>query len=259
MRKVPLLLSLWTLLLGAQTEIGPPLIGFVPDQSKAIRPVLGVAGNFLLGEPVPLEVISLASSGRFTLVKTPNQVIARDNRSGVTTEYPALPGSARFAFSSDGQPALVYLASTRELRSWPPDNPDSPPLVLPDVLDEILALAPFGDDQVELVVRRQDVTWRVRISRTDGAVFDEAALPDVSGPVLLTGTGWLVSASGEELRLRSSREDDICIPLPAAVESLDQMGEDWVRLVLRDSRQLAVRIRDGSASLYRLPVMEAKP
>ena len=259
MRKVPLLLFLWTLLLAAQTEIGPPLIGFVPDQSKAIRPVLGVAGNFLLGEPVPLEAVSLASSGQFTLVKTPNQVIARDNRSGVTTEYPALPGSARFAFSSDGQPALVYLASTRELRSWPLDNPDAQPLVLPEVLDEILALAPLGEDQVELVVRRQDVTWRVRISRTDGAVFDEAALAGVSGPVLLTGTGWLVSTSGEELRLHSSREDDICIPLPAAVESLDQMGEDWVRLVLRDSRQLAVRIRDGSASLYRLPVMEAKP
>jgi len=54
----------------AQPAIRPPQMGFAGQADGTLRPVYGVAGNFILGPSVKAKVISQAFSGSLGLLKT---------------------------------------------------------------------------------------------------------------------------------------------------------------------------------------------
>jgi hypothetical protein len=62
----------------AQTSLTPPQIGFMRDATDSLRPVYGIAGNFLLGDPVAVGVVSAAYSGSCGWVKTRSTVAVID-------------------------------------------------------------------------------------------------------------------------------------------------------------------------------------
>jgi len=54
----------------SQSEIGVPLIGFIRDAGNTLRPVYGIAGNFILGEAAATGVLRVTFNGRMGIAIT---------------------------------------------------------------------------------------------------------------------------------------------------------------------------------------------
>lgn len=108
---------------GAQS-LSAPRVGFMLDRSHYVRPVFGMAGNFILGEAVAGygEILSFAFSGKSGLAKTESQLLLLDGGAAITQAFDAPPGEALFAFHADGTPAYCYFEATGELDRIGPDG-----------------------------------------------------------------------------------------------------------------------------------------
>ncbi len=99
----------------AQPAIRPPQMGFASDAQGALRPVYGVAGNFILGAPVAGKVISEAFGGSLGLWKTESALEVFDGQGRVFGSINVAAGPALFAFAPDGVTALAYIESSKTL------------------------------------------------------------------------------------------------------------------------------------------------
>jgi len=102
----------------AQSGISPPLAGYARDASGLLRPVVGVAGNLVLGRPIAEGVISAAFSGRLGLAKTSDSLYAFDPQGSPLSRIDAPDGPARFFFSAGGVSALVCLSGSSASLLW---------------------------------------------------------------------------------------------------------------------------------------------
>jgi hypothetical protein len=102
----------------AQSGISPPRAGYIKDDAGGLRPVYGVAGSFLLGDPIASGVISAAFSGRLGLAKTSGALYAFDREGRLIGQFPAAEGPAQFMFSRGGSEAIVFLPDTSEWVRW---------------------------------------------------------------------------------------------------------------------------------------------
>jgi hypothetical protein len=98
----------------AAAQITAPRFGFARDRAGALRPVLGVAGSFLLGEPLQEGVISAGFGRKVGFAKTENELLTL--RAGeITDRTPAPTGEATFYLGTDGEIAGIYFRSQQEL------------------------------------------------------------------------------------------------------------------------------------------------
>ncbi len=100
----------------AQSGIEVPAIGAMVDSSGALRPVEGVAGNFLLGPATLPGVISAACSRQLCLAKTDSKIVSPSG------EVDAPAGPAVFGLS--GSDAVVFFPETRTFARWHDDTLD---------------------------------------------------------------------------------------------------------------------------------------
>src|SRR5271167_1428635 len=102
----------------AQPVISTPQVGFSFDAVDSFRPILGLAGNFLIGPPVLASVTNAAFSGSFGLVKTDAAIVATNQQGQPIATFDAPAGPAAFAFQPSGAPAYVYLPAAHLLLQW---------------------------------------------------------------------------------------------------------------------------------------------
>ena len=240
----------------AQTSLAPPQAGFMQDGANSFRPVYGIAGNFLLGDPAASAIVSAAFSGSFGLSKTDSTLLVTDRTGQLIASQDAPQGPAFFAFSADGSPALAYFPSTNLLLHW---NGGSFQLVLFDwnafPANAVWAIALPDPFHAAAIVQRDDGLWDVRILLATGEVNSQAALPGVTTPALLLSTADLVytSATGFVIRRTDGAETHVDAQLPVNF-SLQQMGDGWIQVRDLDGcPQLALRITPGRESLFVLP------
>lgn len=101
----------------ALAQISLPRIGFVRDREGALRPLLGVAGAFVLGEPVLTGVVAAGSFGsEYALAATKTEVVLVKGDAVVWRRE--LPGAEAFGFRRDGRPHWVRFANGSCL-TWP--------------------------------------------------------------------------------------------------------------------------------------------
>lgn len=236
----------------AQTALTPPQAGFMLDGGNSLRPVYGIAGNFLLGDPAATGVVSAAFSGCLGLLKTDSALIAIDRQGRQVASTDAPDGSALFAFSRDGTMAVAFLTGTQALVTW--DGSVFQPLPL-DLASAVLAVAMPDAGHAALIAKRDDGLWDVRISLATGAVVSQTALVGVTAPVMMLAGGELVygDANGIVVRRSDGSEKHIDAQLPQSF-SLQQMGEGWVQLRDLDTgRGFAIRITENREQFYALP------
>jgi hypothetical protein len=106
----------------AAGQISPPSIGYLRDRSGALRPLTGIAGVFILGEPVLDGVLSAGSSGRYAAVKTAGEVILFDNGT-IIERREVNSGPALFTFDRHGRLSTVTISETDENIRWGNGNP----------------------------------------------------------------------------------------------------------------------------------------
>ena len=213
----------------AQSGIEVPSAGAIVDSSGALRPVQGVAGNFLLGPARLSGVLSAACSERLCLAKTDSKILS------ATGEIDAPPGPA--VFGADGDGAIVFFPEPRTFARWH-DN-------ILDPLDwtvdgEVLSLR-----ATEIAVLRDGHVW---IVHPDGSVADWIA--DTAGPVLLLEVGVLFATS-DELVLRRRDASEFRFGLTGA-KSIAAMGANYAA-IQSGNVTYALRTEPGRESLYLLP------
>jgi hypothetical protein len=230
----------------AAAQIRPPQLGFAGAADGTLRPVYGVAGNFILGPSVAGKVISQAFSGSLGLLKTESTLVAFNGQGKVLATTDASAGPALFAFSPDGSTALAYVASSNTLIEWSAGRFEAVPFH-PEP-DPILAVAVPNPLEASLIVQREGEIWEV-------ASASQRALVGVTAPVLALASGELVfrDANGIVLRKPDNSEVHIAARLPAKF-SLQQMDGGWVQLSdLATPRRFAIRVVSGREGFYQLP------
>lgn len=236
----------------AQSRLEAPWLGLLDDSAGALRPLYGVAGNFVPGEALVQGAISVACTERWALVKLERQVILMEAGGSVRARWEAPPGEALFAFTAEGDPALVYFSQTGELNGIGPEAPA--PLALKD---PPVAVGSLDQERAVLIVRReQGLMWQT-LRLASGQVEQESLLAPEGGPAVLLPGPLVVYAQGAELRVQAGGgERRLRLPWPA--ERLRQLSDRWVEIVPSGAAgRMALRVDEESLTLYRLP--EVKP
>jgi hypothetical protein len=229
----PFLLISLTVCAWAQSGIEVPAIGAMVDSSGGLRPVEGVAGNFLLGPATLPGVLSAACSQQLCLAKTDSKIFSPSGE----TDAPAGPA----VFGLSGSDAVVFFPEPREFARWH-DNTLDP---LDWVIDgEVLSIRLSGQD-AEIAVRREGSVWMVR---PDGAPAGWIA--DTGGPALLFEEGVLY-ATADEIVLRRRDASEMRFEL-AGAEAIAAMGPHYAA-IRKGGSTYALRTESGREQLFVLP------
>jgi hypothetical protein len=235
-----------------QSGVAPPQVGIIQDANHSLRPVLGLAANFVLGDSLGEGVVSSASSGSFGLVKTDTSILVLDRAGQLLFTMDADAGPALFAFSSEGVPAFVYLPQSQLLLKWVTDHLEPTPFSADQIGGAVLAIASAGPDRLSLIAKRDDGTWFI-----DLPTSSQYLIPAVDGPVLLRGDGSLLYATADSFVLHHPPSPDLAIDatgLQPASLIFEQMGKDWVHVTDQNStHHFALRLTPGSEQVYQLP------
>jgi hypothetical protein len=235
MRFLPLLF--WTACAWAQSGIEVPAIGAMVDASGALRPVQGVAGNFLLGtalSPAMVSgVLSAACSERLCLAKTDSAIVSAAGE----TDAPAGPA----ILGLGDHDAVVFFPDSGTFARWHDDVLD--PLDW-NVEAEVLSIRDRGGE-TEIAVRRDGSVW---IVHPDGSVVDWIA--DTSGPVLLLREGVLFATS-DQVVFRHRDGSELRFELSGA-QAITAMGPHYAAIRTGDATY-ALRTEAGRKQLFLLP------
>lgn len=236
----------------AQRVIVPPQLGWVRDANSGLRPVTGLAANFILGDSVTDGVVSSAFSGSFGIVKTDVALSVLDRDGQTVFRRDTDTGPALFAFSDDGAPAFVYLTQSQALLKWKTDRLEPAPFNVEGLAGDVQSIASPVRDRAAIVVKRDDGLWLV-----DPDLGTQSFLPGVEGPVLLRNDGSLLYAGPQGLMLRQTDRSEQPLDSSIAVATFELMGKDWVHITERDSlRHFAIRLESGREQIYQLPEVQ---
>ncbi len=239
--------------LSGQPVIAPPQVGWVRDANSGLRPVTGLAANFILGDSVTDGVLSSAFSGSFGIVKTDASLRVLDRAGQTVFRMDAEAGPALFAFSDDGVPAFVYVAQSQTIFKWNRDRLEPALFTLDLCNGSVLSIASPARDRAAAVVKREDGLWLVDLN-----LGTQTLLSGIDGPVLLRNNGAVLYTGPEGLVLRQADRSDLPIQGSVAVATFELMGKDWVHVTEREpSRHFAIRLDTGREQMYQLP--EAQP
>ncbi|HEV2686974.1 MAG TPA: hypothetical protein VGV35_00430, partial [Bryobacteraceae bacterium] len=223
----------------AQPALAPPQIGFIQDAANALRPLLGIAGNFLLGDATQTDVNSAAFSGSFGMVNTNSALLVIDRQGNVIASADSSSGSALFAFTPSGAPAFAYLVDANAWMVWDGQSFQPASFDLSQFGSAtVLSITSLRDGEAALILQRDDGLWDVRVSMATAEVTSQTAITGVTAPALALATGDLVyrDADGVVVRKPDGSEKHIAAQLPANLV-FQQMGDGWIQL--RDLDTLA--------------------
>ena len=236
----------------AQPGLTPPQIGFLRDSAHQVRPLLGISGNFWLGDAVAADVVSAASSGSASMLKTSHRLLVLNALGHPVGRAWTATGPALFAFTPAGAPALAWLPDSGELLRWNGLRFEATPVSATCLNGAVVSLAAPDSSRAAFVVARDGQLWRVDISLFDGAVLFAANLPGASAPALLFDDGALLYAGQSALVLRDPQGDERAIPFTGSAVEFTPMGRDWILLEnLLPPGRLALRLSTGA--LFELP------
>jgi hypothetical protein len=252
MKPLLIVLALMTVTAWAQTALAPPQIGFIRDSTGSLRPVYGIAGNFVLGNSTLANVDDAAFSGTFGILKDPSTLTVVDRQGQVVGNQYAPAGPALFAFSASGAPALVYLPDASVLLQWSNGVFQQVPFV-PSTT--VVSIASVGAGQAALILQGDDGLWDLRLRLSTGEVLSQTALVGTTATAFMFATGDLIygDANGIVVRKPDGSEKHIDAQLPATFR-FQQMGEGWIQVSdLATGQQYAIRLTAGLEQFYVLP------
>jgi hypothetical protein len=247
-----LLISLSMAQVAMWAQLAAPQIGFIQDSGNALRPVYGLAGNFVLGDSLAANVEAVSFSGSFGMLKTTSALAVVDRQGQVITSQDAPAGPALFAFSRNAAPALAYLPNVNVLLQWIDGVFRQVPLAPPA---PVLSIAVVDTGQAALILQRDDGLWDFRILLSTGETISQTALQGVAAPVLMLATGELLygDANGIVVRKTDGSEKHIDAQLTPTF-AFQQMGDGWIQVRdLATQQQYAVRLTEGKEQFYALP------
>lgn len=240
----------------SQSGISTPSAGLLRDSSGALRAVFGIRGNFFLGPQWMEGALAASYSGSFAVVKSEDGVFVFDSGMGLVASQSVGGSDALFAFSGDGSPLVAYIPDLGVMYRWCGNSFHQLDWPAGWLQGRPLAIAAADDGAVAVVVEREDSVWLVKLALDNGRILYQAMLPGISGPVYLQHDGTFVYPTEEtnELVLRWRGEFEQRMPVSGEVTGFERIGRYWIRVLGEPgSADLALRLEQGHAALYRLP------
>ncbi len=211
-------------LLPAQGPLAPPSIGMLRGSDNGLRPLLGVRGNFLLGEPVAKGVESAAFSGDFGLIKTRDEVvlIARDDWTG---RHPA-SGEAILGLDASGRRAAAWLPADGRLIVWANGRWIEARC---ELTGRVVAVAP-GAASVRIATEEATGVRVVSVHLSRRLTIEREFISGAQAPLWMGAEGSLIYSDGLELVLRGGRGVETRLSLPAPIAVIEPVTVNAWRL-----------------------------
>jgi hypothetical protein len=227
----------------------------VLDRNGAVRPLVGIAGNLLAGEPLATAAVSAAASGAAILVKTSTDVRALDPAGNEKARAQTAGGPALFAFAMDGSPEFVWVAQTQTLLRQCPTGFCDCRLRTEAIAGNVLAIGTADRNHIDLAISRNAAIEVLRVRLADGAIENTTPLPGASGAPLLMADGAMLYAVPGELVLRDSRGRERRTPFAHSASSIVPMSAGWALIAAAgEGRHFAVRLADGAT--FQIPEVQ---
>jgi hypothetical protein len=237
-----------------------PRIGFARDLEGRVRPIDGVSGNFVVGEPVASDAtVAFAWNGTIGIRKLETSLEWWDSTGTNLMTLDAPAGAAVIGFDrSNSQTAWIYSKAAQtlvELTQGQWETVEVPAALSRD--EEVLALA-GNRATVDIAVKRGDGIFVATFNQANGSRVGEISLgmPGTSR-VLLLQDGSIVGVTGSTIWLRradgSQWSTDSKGSSGPDLLDLSIMGREWIQLTF-PTRQLALRIHSAADPvLYTIP------
>jgi hypothetical protein len=199
--------------LAAQSGLTAPSLGWIVDRAGDLRPLTGISGNVLLGDPAASQVLAAASSDKYVVWKTADTLSWR-GPDGQVISVPAPDGGAHFAFRNE-QPAAAYFAGNQRLYLWNRDLTDVIELASDLGGAPVLALEVRGARRIDLLCLRQDTVWRIELDLTSEEILRERPLAGVAPPAAFLPNGDVISSQ------------DLPLPNESKVLAIEPLLDGW--------------------------------
>lgn len=145
-------------------QIGAPAaLGFIRDRAGALRPVHGVAGNFVLGDPLEIGVLAASFSGHLGFAKTVNALLIFEDGK-LSRRIDAPDGTATFVWEQPDQLSHMRFTNTGDCVR-PVDSR------LETVACKADSEAPLPADAPEAVGGIEQMSRDWRVVRTESGLF----------------------------------------------------------------------------------------
>ncbi len=243
--------------LQAQSGLAPPQVGFAVDSQHALRPVLGFAGNLILGKPILANVASSAWSNTNGVIKTGSALLLLNRQGQILRHVDTANGPALLAFRSTGDAGLAFLPQSGVLFGWNAEGFKPLSLRLDALAGTPISIDAANWDCPVFIVQRADGLWLVEISNRTGALESQTALPGVQAPALLQAGGSLLYSNGTALVLRNPAGNEQQFQLALTIAEIRLLGNDWVHVLDQTgAHQFLVRLTPGHQTTSQLPEMQ---
>ena len=246
----------------AESNVGAPIVGVMRDTHRQLRPVYGVAGNFVLRAAIPKEALNWAFAGMGGgLMKTDAELLTLDSSGNVIGRRAAPRGDAVLSAGA------AFFPGTSEL--WLIGaHPDRRLRIEPEALGgDVVALGTPNGRHAPLAVCRGSRVWLVTVDVTSGDVTRETLAPGAigdqgcAGPLVWLDGNFLL-ATTRDLIVHAAAGDERHVPIAGgshgAQLELHLAGDHWVQVEVAGSSPMLLHFSSDGEKLYRLPAAEAR-
>jgi len=247
MRAIVLLAAAVAVLAG----VSEPRAGVVLTADREVRELLGVRGNYILGDRItPDAALSAACFGGLIVVKKSASVLVNGR------EFDAPSGDALFGPAGDPRTAVVYFRSNGSFARLSGDGVENLPIDPSVPGGEVVALS--GGEEITVFVSRADGLHQLRVRASDGGVRSDLALPFAANTAVALPGETLVYGELEAVVIRGPEGSELRVPMRGRVAWLAQMGDGWVQARLDSGGSVAVHAASGEAFVLPAASIEAR-
>jgi hypothetical protein len=254
MKRAVIFLAMCTIPSIAGSNLSAPLVGIARDSQKQLRPVSGLAGNFVLRGAIDGKASNWAYSGSVGLVKTDTDLLMLDADGNVTRRQSAPQTDVILS------PDSAFFPDTGEL--W---HANRAVWIEPGAISgKVVALGMASRRGIEMAICRANHLWLLTLDVKTGAIMREAAPGGAIGeqacqparedslPLL---NDRLLFVNAHQLITQTTAGDERHMDIPASHRAqIHRAGEDWVQVELDNLPPKMIRITGEGETIYGLPV-----
>ena len=261
MHRAAIFLVLWASSVAAEPNLSAPLLGMARDSHNQLRPVHGLAGNFVPRGAIGGEALDWAFGGSGGLVMTDAELLVLDANGSVMRHRAAPRSNAVLG------PDSAFFPKTCEV--WQARAQADITVDPAAIGGSVIALGEASRGEIEMAVCRANHLWLLNIDARNGmvtrelapggAIGEQACAPARDATFLLLD-GRMILLAAQELLVQTASGAERRMPIPASHSMqphIHRAGNNWVQIEIPGAPSKLVRITGRDEKLYSFPALEA--